>query len=85
MPDFQSVSAIFLQTELNTGLTFAGIALTPALGAEKVARNRANARAAYDSLLRFKDSVALTPEQSAVFDLGFARLRDQLRELGEVL
>jgi hypothetical protein len=85
MARHQQIGAMFLQTELNTGLTFAWIALTSPDRSDKIARNRANARAAYDTLVRFKDSIYLTAEQSSHFESGFTRLQEKLRELGEVI
>jgi hypothetical protein len=82
-----TAGAFFLKTELNAGLTFAWIALSNLKyqNADKVKRNRANAVIAYKSLLYFRERVLLTPTQSADFDIGFARLQERLRELGEEL
>jgi hypothetical protein len=87
MIDMNRVAALFLNTELSTGLTFAGIALkSRALKwPDKVGRNHKNARLAYDTVLRFRKTVWMTETESSDFDARFEVLRGKLRELGDDL
>lgn len=80
--------AFFLQTELKAGLTFASIAGMSkgnVKRAAKVTRNTAHARLAYDTILRFRSRIVLTPLQSAEFETGFASLREKLQLLGQTV
>ena len=74
---FGQLGYFFLQTELNTGLTFASIALQSRnlRRPEKVQRNRANARTAFDTIIRFREQVPLTQAQADEIEHGFQRLR----------
>ena len=72
----------FIKTELQTGLMFSSIALAAA-SAQKIARNTANARKAYDTALRLVQRVTLTTEESEQFEHAFARLKRELVQLGE--
>lgn len=78
--DQDAVSFDFLKTELETGITFADLALS-AKYADKLERNKANARKAYDTALKFIDK--LKPEDASDLDTLFKHLRSKLRELGE--
>lgn len=80
--DVNAASLKFLRTELQTGVTFAHLALTAKYG-DRVERNRANARLAYDTALRFLETI--TPESASELDAQFKHLRAQLTELGERL
>lgn len=80
--DPDGVSLEFVKTELETGITFARIALS-AKHADKLERNKANARLAYDTALRFAER--LTPKQAADVDALIKDLRGKLEELGESL
>jgi len=82
MPEFQDVE--FIRTELKTGLTFSNIALQ-AKDAAKISRNTANARKAYDTLLRFMDRSMLSDEDLAELDPMLLRLKTNLLELGEMV
>ena len=54
--DYNRSGLDFLVTEAETGLMFADFALTAATGEfDKIRRNTANARLAYDTILRFRD------------------------------
>jgi hypothetical protein len=77
--------AFFLRTEVDTGLMFAGIALSSwAIGwRERMERNRSNARAAHDALIRFRCAVHLNAAESAEFEQKFQTLQQRLRELGD--
>jgi hypothetical protein len=74
----------FLRTELETGLSFSVVALD-ANDPEKATRNRANARLAYDTALRFLERVALTPAESEELDAKFTQLRAALKKLGQTV
>ena len=63
LPDMKAISVEFLRTELATGLTFSRIALE-AKHESKVARNRVNARRAYDTLLHFTPGTSLSAEEA---------------------
>ena len=83
--DANTASVEFLKVEAETGLTFAAIAKQSgdAGNAEKAARNRAQARIAYDTVLRFIGRVALTQAESESLDLQMTRLKIGLQKLGE--
>jgi hypothetical protein len=80
--DANATSVEFLNTEADTGLMFAGIALESDTE-EKMARNRANARKAYDTILRFIGRVSLTAAESEGLGTKMARLKLGLQTLGE--
>jgi hypothetical protein len=81
--DCNLTSVDFLRIEADTGLMFAGIAKRAGRG-EKAVRNRANARLAYDTVLRFLDRVTLTASESANLALKMAKLKRDLENLGEL-
>jgi hypothetical protein len=72
----------FLRAELQTGLTLARIALDSPRR-DTILRNRANARKAYDVLLRFIPKVSLTPDEAKEINSGVQELGSKLRQLGE--
>ena len=72
----------FLRTELLAGLNFSKIA-RDSKDELKIERNRANARKAYDALLHFIPTAALSPEEAKEIDLGLTELKAALRGLGE--
>jgi hypothetical protein len=72
----------FVHVELETGLTFARIALG-AKGANKIERNRTNARKAYDSALHALSSLVLDNEQTATVREKVNALKASLEKLGE--
>ena len=80
--DQDAVSMKFLKTELQTGITFADVALT-ARYADKVERNKANARKAYDTALRFLEKTR--PECASQLETLIKHLRSKLEALGESL
>jgi hypothetical protein len=73
----------FLMAEAETGLTFAGIALAAAGDDVKVQRNTANARKAYDTVLRFRGRLSMAPEEIARLSSRVEQLRWRLQVLGE--
>jgi len=82
-PDFTRSSYEFLVTEVETGLTFARIALDEKTDEDKITRNTRNARAAFDAVLRFRDRVALGAPEAALLERTMADLRRNLVQLGE--
>ena len=74
----------FLSTEVKTGLTFSRIALRSP-DQDTVTRNRANARKAYNTTLRFMMKFGLTEEDCASLQSPLAKLRSNLLELGEAV
>lgn len=74
----------FLRTELDTGMTLAGIALN-ASHREKSDRNCANARKAYDAVLHFAARVNLSAEESDEIKSKLEHLKSRLKLLGEEL
>ena len=78
--DQNAVSVEFLKTELETGITFADLALS-ARHEDKLERTKANARKAHDTAVRFMEK--LKPEDAAELDLLVKDLRSKLRDLGE--
>lgn len=76
--------AEFLRAEIHTGLTRSKIALE-ATYQDKMERNRANARKAYDAVLRFIPQSVLEANEAEEIKRGLAQLESQLRQLGEEL
>ena len=77
-------STDFLKAEIETGLTLAGIARA-AGNSEERERNRRAARKAYDTVVRLVERVELTDRDTKVLGRNLARLKSDLRGLGEVL
>jgi len=82
--DFHHSGFSFVNAELDTGLTFARIALG-AKGSDKVDRNRVNARKAYDSAMHFLPSTSLNTEEAGAIKEKISALQAALTKLGEVL
>lgn len=78
------VSTEFLKVDLETGLTFANLALQADDNAKKE-RNRRAARKAYDTIVRLIDRVILTDAETKFFKKNLQRLKDDLIKLGEAL
>jgi len=74
----------FIRAEVLTGLTFAKIALG-SRHQEKTDRNRANARKAYDTLLRFMPRDNATPGAWEEIRAQVEELKSHLQQLGENL
>ena len=72
----------FLRSELQTGLTLTKIA-SDATWRAKTERNRANARKAYDAVLRFSPRVSLSQDEKSEIKIKLDQLRTQLKMLGE--
>lgn len=78
----QRPQAVFLKTELKTGLTFAKIALE-SKDPSKISRNTLNARKAYDTLLHFLKEAELTTADHVLVQQLLAKLKSDLVELGQ--
>ena len=61
--DFDRAGFEFLVTEINSGLTFANLALGNESGSQTRERNKANARKAYEAVVELSEKVHLTREQ----------------------
>lgn len=72
----------FLLTEVDTGITFANLALATKDG-EKRHRNTANAVTAYTAIVRFMDRVVFTDAEASQFRNSFGLLKDKLLQLRE--
>ena len=81
-PDINRPEVDFLRAELLTGRTLSNIALRTT-NEEKRTRNQANARKAYDAILRFLPGSNLDGEQAAEIQSKLEELKSDLRLLGE--
>ena len=79
----RKAAADFLQTELETSLTFAEAALSAAYDMEKRERDRANARKGYDTILRFSRKYPIQPSAAEDFAERLGHLKSALHTLGE--
>lgn len=77
-------STEFLKVDLQTALTFAGLA-SNAKDRVKRERNQRAARKAYDTILRLIGRVTLTEQEARFFEKNLSRLKLELSGLGEVL
>jgi hypothetical protein len=84
--DFNQKGAEFLRVEVETGLTFANIAVGEEQGSEERVRNQANALKAYQTVLRLRDRVE-NPDEATnrAIQNGLDQLRSVLEKLGEKL
>ncbi len=73
--------AIF--ADLRVGLTLARLASLAKPHSETRARNLANARKAYDAVLRFSKALTLTPTEEQRLNDGLAKIKSILQDLGE--
>jgi uncharacterized protein YPO0396 len=80
--EFHARAVHFLNTEADVGLNLARFAAESPTGKKK-ARNRRNAREAYDSVLKHLDRAAPTDEELKVIQQKMATLRELLKSLGE--
>ena len=72
----------FIRAEINTGLTFAEIALRSE-DPDKRTRDTKHARKAYDAILHFMPDALLTGADQQQINAGLDNFRDKLRRLGE--
>ena len=82
--DLRDNSLNFLRTELGLAATFIDTARMPHNDSAINARNRQNARKAYDAILHFLPGFSLNAGEQNEFDHGLAALKADLIELGEV-
>lgn len=75
--------ADFLRIDVQTALTFSGIALKSNSDEAKRRRNRKSARRGYDAILRLMEKVQLTTSEARSMSRNLTRLKSELRELGE--
>jgi hypothetical protein len=79
---FESNQLQFLLIEVDTAITFCDVAKTSA-DPDRMRRNIANARTAYDTLLKFIGRAHFDAASKREFDQKFARLQSLLRGLGQ--
>lgn len=77
-------STDFLKLDLQTALTFTGLA-SNAEDRVKRERNQRAARKAYETIVHLIDRVTLTEDQARFFEENLSRLKRELIDLGEVL
>lgn len=73
----------FFITDIELAMTLVRIAADSDKDPEKRARNRQNARRAYDAVLRLSTSAALKDEERAEVDEKLRQLKSRLEEIGE--
>ena len=86
--DYHESGFKFVNTELDTGLTFVRIALGAKPGrnrSDKVDRNRMNARKAYDSALHFLSTTSLNADEERMIKEKIGAFKSGLVKLGEAL
>lgn len=74
----------FLEAEVRTGLTFAGIA-SRATDESKIKRNSIAAQRAYEAVCHFSRRVPLTPEETRQLEPQVKQLRQELSALHDRL
>ena len=74
----------FLKVDVQTALTFTGIALQTT-DPVKRQRNQRSARNAYDTVLRLLSKVEISESDARILGSNLERLKSELRELGETL
>jgi hypothetical protein len=82
VPDIKDTGFDFLKAEVHTGLTLAQIA-ADTHKEDRGARNRKNARTAYDTAQRTMRRLPLAAKQAAEISALLRQLRKKLEELGE--
>jgi hypothetical protein len=79
-PSIQEIG--FVRVELRVGLTMCRLAMK-SHSPDKARRNRVAARKAYDAVVRFMPRVGLTSDEATEISAKLARLKSELRQLGE--
>ena len=79
---FDQSTVHFLRAEIRTGLTFLHVAQS-ATRSDKINRNRANARKAYDCATHFLPAATLSADEIQEIKAGLEELRFELQSLGE--
>jgi hypothetical protein len=80
----QMATLDFLRTELETGLTFARVALS-ARDEDKIRRNQLNAQKAYDTFCRYFANAAISEAESNEMHATAAELKGLLGKLDKSL
>jgi hypothetical protein len=75
--------ADFLRIDSHVGLTFSGLALA-ATDEEGRRRTTGIARRAHDTIIRLRQNIELTDNQTTELDRNLLRLKLELQTLGEV-
>ena len=81
--DFNRAGTEFLKVEIETGLSFASIALSEEPGSEKRIRNQGNAVKAYQTVLRLRGRVENSDDTNRAIQNALDHLRSALQKLGE--
>ena len=76
-------SVDFLKIDLDTALSFAGIALETSDNPEKKTRNQQNARHGYDTIVRLLPRVSPSVDDGKVLARKLEQLKSELVKLGE--
>jgi hypothetical protein len=76
------VGTDFLKLDLQTALTFAGLALQTNDGVKRE-RNRRAARKAYDTILHLIERVGIANDEAELFEKNLEQLKSDLVKLGE--
>ena len=80
---FNQVSTDFLKVDLETALTFSGIALQTDNDIKKK-RNQQSARKAYETIRKLMNNVDLDERDAHMLHTNLDRLKSELQRLGEV-
>jgi hypothetical protein len=83
-PDNNPSLMEFINTDLDVALTFTEIAQN-SRNQETVTRNRANARRAYVTVLRYSQRLSATAEASEQINTKLEQVKSALQKLGETL
>lgn len=73
----------FLKVDLETALTFSGIALQSSGDLQKRQRNQQHARRGYDTIVRLITKVVLSEKDAKFMKRNLRRLKRELQKLGE--
>jgi hypothetical protein len=81
--ELSRTSVEFLKIDVQTALTFSGIALQSEHDSEKRRRNQMNARRGYDTILRLLKKAPVTKADVRMLSRNLKRLKSELQQLGE--
>jgi hypothetical protein len=79
--DHHAVGMDFLRTELQLGATFAELGAGADADAEKRTRERGNAQAAYDAIVKFAPTLVLSAAESKEIEDGLAALKQAIHAI----
>ena len=82
---FNRTMVDFIKADLQTALTFSGIALQSKDDDDKRRRNHANARRGHDTIVKFLKTVTLSAKDTRYVSRNLRRLKSELKELGATL